>query len=87
MTRRGFLEWIAAVAGHALAIAVGGALAIAVGGALAIGVGQPLAWRIDRASYDWAAAAPGGEDEGDAWRLPSYEMTPAAPSALAEARR
>lgn len=35
-------------------------LCLTVSGILIVGIGLPLAWRIDRASYTWAA-----EPEGD----------------------
>lgn len=50
---------------------------LTVSGILIIGLGMPLAWRIDRASYSWAA-------EDDYYELPSYEVRP-APKALVDA--
>lgn len=37
---------------------------LTVSGILIVGLGMPLAWRIDRASYSWAA-------EDDYYELPS----------------
>lgn len=53
-------------------------LCLTVSGILIVGLGMPLAWRIDRASYQWA--------EDDYYELPSYERREATPAEVDDAR-